>query len=282
MHRLHSLSLAYLTVRGCPPLEQVRVAAKAGYDATSLRLVAPTGVALPHPIVGEGALIREIRSACADLGIAVFDGELLTLLPDTDVEEWLRVLDTAAELGMPMMQITSDDANLERAAGKLARVADAAAERGITLALELTRWRAMSTVAQAQILAEASGRDNVGVLIDALHVSRAGGSPADVAALDRDRVLYLQLCDAPAEAPGDDAGCIAEAREGRLMPGEGELWLGELMAVLPPDITISVETPHAGDDALDFLTRAEKGMAATRRFLRSLATEDRISGVPGS
>ncbi|MBB4000180.1 sugar phosphate isomerase/epimerase family protein [Aureimonas pseudogalii] len=267
MHRAHRLSLAYLTVQGCPPEEQIRVAAAAGYDATSLRLVAPNGVDLAHPILGDAALIRRIKAATANEGISLFDAELLTLLPDTDVRHWAPAIETAAELGMPMMQITSDDADLARAADRLAGIADVAAGYAVTLAIELTRWRAMSTLADAKRLVEAAGRSNVGILIDALHLSRSGGRPDDVRTLDRDRVLYLQLCDAPAEPPASDAACIAEARGGRLMPGEGGLWLDELMSVLGPDITISVETPHAGDAALSFGARAEKAMAATRRFL---------------
>jgi len=270
MHGQHLLSLAFLTVQGCPPVEHVKCAAAAGYDAAGLRLIAPHGLALAHPIIGDRPLIREIRTVAADLDISFLDGEVFTLLPDTDVETWLPVIETAGEFGMPIMQITCEDPELSRAADNLARIADAAADHRIKMAIEFMRWRNVATIEDAARLATASGRGNVGILLDALHLSRSGGSPAAVAALPQDLVLYLQLCDAPAEQPADNAACIAEARGARMLPGDGGLWLEELMALLPASIAISVETPHKGDSELGFLEKARKGMTATRAFLDAL------------
>lgn len=271
MYDQHLLSLAFLTVQGCPPLEHVQCAAAAGYDAAGLRLIAPHGLALAHPIVGNAPLIRELRTAAADLGISFLDGEVFTLRPESDVAAWLPVIETAGALGMPIMQITCEDGELSRAADNLGRIADAAADHGVKMAIEFMRWRKTATIEDAATLAAACGRGNVGILLDALHLSRSGGSPAAVAALPPESVLYLQLCDAPARPPGDDEGCIAEARGARMLPGDGGLWLAELMRVLPANIAISVETPHKGDSDLGFLERARKGMAATRAFLNSLS-----------
>jgi sugar phosphate isomerase/epimerase len=269
MHKQHRLSLAYLTVQGCPPVEHVRCAAAAGYDAAGLRLIAPHGLEIAHPIVGDKALIGELRATAANLGISFLDGEVFTLLPETLMEPWLPVIETAAELGMPLMQITSEDPELTRASDNLARIAEAAGQHGIAIAIEFMRWRAAATIEDAARLAAASGRGNVGILLDVLHLSRSGGSPAAAAAL-RDKVLYLQLCDAPAQQPVDDAACVAEARGERMIPGEGALWLRELMAELPPDIAISVETPHRGDASSSFVEKARRGIAGTRNFLDSL------------
>lgn len=269
MHRRHRLSLAFLTVQGCPPVEHVRCAAEAGYDSAGLRLIAPLGLDLAHPIVGDKPLIREIKAVAGDLGVTFLDGEVFTLRPGTDIEPWLPVIETAAEFGMPLMQITSEDPEPARAADTLGRIADIAGGHGIAIAIEFMRWRAAATIEDAARLAEASGRANVGILLDALHLSRSGGSPAAVAALKR-HVLYVQICDAPAAQPADDTACIAEARAGRMIPGEGELWLGEVMNALPADIAISVETPHRGDDRLSFVEKARRGLMGTRHFLDSL------------
>lgn len=267
----YPLSLAFLTVQGCEPLEHIRVGAQAGYDAVGLRLIAPHGLELKHPIVGDQPLIRAIKALGADLGISFLDGEVFTLLPETDVKAWRPVLDTAAELNMPFMQITCEDQDEARAADRLAQVALYAAERQIAMTIEFMRWRSTNTIEAAARLAQATGQASVGILLDALHLSRSGGSPAKVAALPAGMVRYLQLCDATAHQPETDAACIAEARGGRLMPGEGALWLQELMAVLPSDIPISVETPHAGDQTLSALEKATRGKKATERFLARLA-----------
>lgn len=270
MHQRYPLSLAYLTVQGCPPVEHVGAAAAAGYDAAGLRLIAPHGLELAHPIVGDKALIRQIRSVAADLGVSFLDGEVFTLLPQTDVEAWQPVIETAAEFGMPLMQIASEDPERSRAADNLGRIADVAARHGIKMAIEFMRWRSAATIEDAAELAKASGASNVGILLDTLHLSRSGGSPASVAALPGELMLYLQLCDAPAGQPASDADCIAEARGARLLPGEGDLWLKELMAQLPCDIWISVETPHGSVAGLSFGAKAQRGMDATRRFLDTL------------
>ncbi|MGV6875018.1 sugar phosphate isomerase/epimerase family protein [Pseudochelatococcus sp. B33] len=270
MHDRHLLSLAYLTVQGCPPVDHVKCAAAAGYDAAGLRLIAPHGLDLAHPIVGNGPLIREIRTAAADLGISFLDGEVFTLRPETDVEAWRPVIETAAEFGMPLMQITCEDPEPSRAADNLGRIADVAAEHDIGMAIEFMRWRSTATIEDAFRLARASGRRNVGILLDALHLSRSGGGPAAVAALPQGAILYLQLCDAPALQPADDDARIAEARGARMMPGEGGLWLKELMTTLPRDIAISVETPHKGDSSLSFPEKALSGLAATHAFLESI------------
>lgn len=267
MYKDHLLSLAFLTVQGCPPVEHVKIAAATGYDAAGLRLIAPHGLTLAAPIVGNRPLIREIKAAGTDLGVTFLDGEVFTILPETNVEEWLPVIETAAEFSMPIMQITNEDPELSRAADNLGRIADVAARHDIKMAIEFMRWRSTATIEDAERLATASGRNNVGILLDALHLSRSGGNPEAVAALPNDLVLYLQLCDAPAEQPVTDARCIAEARGARMLPGTGRLWLKELMKVLPANIAISVETPHKGDSELSFFEKAQKGMDATRVFL---------------
>lgn len=271
MYKKHSLSLAYLTVFGCPPVDNVKVAASCGYDMVSLRLIAPHGLNLAHPIVGNKALIQEIKAVAADAGVSFYDGEVFTLLPETDIASWLPVIETAGELNMPVMQITCEDPDPLRSSDNLARIADAAAQYDIKMAVEFMRWRSTATIHDATRLAVASGRKNVGLLIDALHLFRSGGSPEDVAALPEGLALYLQLCDAPAEQPMDNTGYIAEARTARLFPGDGGLRLRELVSALPDDVVISVETPHKGDADLGFLERAKQGMAATKRFLDDLS-----------
>ena len=85
---------------------------------------------------------------------------------------------------------------------------------------------------------------NAGILVDALHLIRSGGRPADVAALKPGTVSYVHLCDALAReiAPADFA---EEARTNRLYPGEGGLPLGELLQALPADTPLSLEAPNA-------------------------------------
>jgi sugar phosphate isomerase/epimerase len=104
------------------------------------------------------------------------------------------------------------------------------------------------------------------LLIDALHLARAGGTPGEVAALPRHHIAYLQLCDAPAELP-PSLTLRQESLGARLYPGDGALPLTALMDSLPEGIVIDVETPVAADRGLSSAERARLALSATQHFL---------------
>jgi sugar phosphate isomerase/epimerase len=80
------------------------------------------------------------------------------------------------------------------------------------------------------------------LLIDTLHLARAGETPADLAKIDRALIGAAQLCDGPLAYPGFD-NYLYEALYERGNPGEGELPLVELLRIFPPDIIVSPEVP---------------------------------------
>ena len=59
---------------------------------------------------------------------------------------------------------------------------------------------------------------------------------------------------------------IRQAREDRLLPGEGGLDLRGLLRALPPDLPMSLEIPQAG--VPDPLQRARRALAATQQLLK--------------
>lgn len=128
-------------------------------------------------------------------------------------------------------------------AESLAAVCDVAATYGLGVDIEFMGWRRVDSLGEAIRVLEAAQVRNGGVLIDALHLARTGGSPADLKAVSPGLIRSVQICDAPAAGPCDEAGVIREARSGRLPPGEGELPLPELVAALPAEAAISVEVP---------------------------------------
>ena len=83
----------------------------------------------------------------------------------------------------------------------------------------------------------------MGLLVDALHWKRSGGSVADVAALPREWLSYVQLCDAPEPGadPSDPDAILTEAIDGRVPLGQGGLPLSRLLDQLPFGIPISIE-----------------------------------------
>jgi sugar phosphate isomerase/epimerase len=108
--------------------------------------------------------------------------------------------------------------------------------------MEFMRWREIGSLEQALAIVSSARQANAGVLVDALHLYRSGGSAQALAAAGPAWLHAAQLCDAPLAAP-PEAGIIAEAREGRLPPGQGGLPLIELLQVLAPATALSVEMP---------------------------------------
>lgn len=237
-------SLAYLSAgNGCDPVEQIEAAAEAGFDAVGLRPVAPLGLTLEHPIIGQPYKIRAIRQAAQRTGVKVLDTEVITLTADTDVKALIPTLADVRELQCDIMQVTCEDPDWQRGVANFGLLCDEAKQFGIRLAYEFMRWRTVKTVQQAARFVGEAGRANGGLVLDTLHLSRSGGSPADVAQVAPELILYVQLCDAVAEIPQTNEGLIREARGGRLYPGQGTLWLNELFTVLPKDVPISIEVP---------------------------------------
>jgi sugar phosphate isomerase/epimerase len=81
----------------------------------------------------------------------------------------------------------------------------------------------------------------------------------------------MQLCDAPREAPPLD-GLAHEARNERLMPGEGGLALEDLLDALPDNVAISVEVPRSSDVGRSARERATLAGDATRAWLARYRT----------
>jgi sugar phosphate isomerase/epimerase len=264
------ISLAPLTVLGTPPPEVVDAAARAGFDAIGLRVDnARPGVA--NPLLGDSALLRETLARVEDRGLSVFDVEITRLTPDLDAESLRPVFETAARAGARYVLVVGMFAELPRAADNFATLCDRAAEYGIFPVLEFMRFIDVATIDLADAIVAAAGRPNGGVLIDSLHVWRSGSSPAALAPLvaaHPERYPYLQFCDAPMTPPPDgDAGLYREAAGDRLAPGDGELPLGELLAVLPKRTPLSVEAPVIAWAGLDAAERARRIMAGLRRLL---------------
>jgi sugar phosphate isomerase/epimerase len=123
------LGLAYLTVAGAAPIDQIEAAAAAGCSNVGLRLVAPLGLTLPHEIIGNAPLVRAIRSACRDAGVRVYDVDALTLAAGTDMAHLHAAVEAGAELGADVVQLVVEDPERQRAIDRFAALCDAAPAR---------------------------------------------------------------------------------------------------------------------------------------------------------
>ena len=244
---LRPLGVAHFSWIDARPADFVRAAAKVGFASVGLRLH-PAFPGAPFYAVAPGsAEMRETKTALRQDGIAVHDIEFVVIDGAFALQDLSSVLDSAAELGARRLSVCGDDADGGRFIDNVSALADRANAVGIGIDLEIMPWRRIGTLAAARDAVAAAGREDIGILVDALHLARSGGTPLDLIGLAPSLLRSVQICDAPAERPADTAALIAEARGGRLHPGSGDLPLDDLLAAVPPEAMLSVEVPKGAD-----------------------------------
>lgn len=264
---MSALGLAHLTALELSPPELAREAASAGFASIGLRIHPAMAGGVAYPIRSGSWAQRELRTILASEGVRLNEIEFIQLTPGLDITAFAPLLEAGAELGASAVTVSGDDADRLRLTASFAALCDLASAFGLRVDLEFMRWRVVGTLAQAETIVRQAGRPNGAVLVDALHLSRSGGAPGDLAALPPHFLRAAQLCDAAATQPVGDADTIAEARERRLPPGEGALPLAALLQALPADTALSVELPMRG---LDARSRIATAYSATRRLLYGL------------
>jgi sugar phosphate isomerase/epimerase len=249
------IGLAALTVLELPAHEQVSLAAQAGYSHVGLRLVPVANQVLPP--FDE----REVGRRLAANGVRVLDVEVFRLAPETRVGDWEPAFAVAQRLGATNVLVHGDDADQGRLVQCFGELCALAARCGLRVNLEPMPWVQISTVAGAKRLISESGAGNAAVLIDAIHFFRADNRFEDIP----QTMNYAQLCDARAGRPPDVQEIIRQARSDRLFPGEGALDLRRLLAALPAELPLSLETPVSRP--MSPHERARRALEATRELL---------------
>jgi sugar phosphate isomerase/epimerase len=266
--------LSPLTVLDAAPPDQVTAAAEAGFDALGVR-VWPAADERVYPMLGDTPTTRETLARLRDTHLRVLDVELVMLRPDSRPEDAYQVLDAAARLGARFVNVVGYDPDESRLVDRFAALCEAASARGVRPGLEFMVYSTVRTLRDALRVVARAGQTNAAVVVDALHLRRSGGSPSDLAGVPAEQLPYAQLCDAPLEpVRPDDARARVEARTARLLPGDGELPLRELVDALPPGTALSVETPVAALADRPPAERARLAYAAAVRLLASPAGDD--------
>jgi sugar phosphate isomerase/epimerase len=261
------LGIEHQTALGLPPVELVALAAE--LECPYLGIVLSTRLYNPHEyppysLLVDAALRRRMIAAMDDSGVSVFLGDGIVVYPDLDVREYERHLDVMAELGTSQINTVSFDPDLGRSIDEFARIADMAAARGMRTTVEFAPSLTLKTLDAALDAIRQVGRPHFGLLIDTMHLIRAGNTPADLAAVDSSLIRHVQLSDNTLRQRG---AVYREDTIDRMVPGEGELPLDEILAAVPHDIPIGLEVPMlsralAGESTEDSARRCVQGARA--------------------
>lgn len=242
----HPYSLAYLTVPGVTPPEQVEIAARCGYDFVSPRLhhLGVAGEPDIDPVAPE--IIRATKQALATTGLKVFDIELFRIVRDVDPDECLPCFAAGAELGASQVICSAwTDVRNDRRfiVDQFAHLCDLAEPFGLTVNLEFPAFSRIATLEECVEVLDLAGRPNQGLLVDTLYMHF---NKTPLYALERvpeEWINFLHICDAEDLAYTRDE-MIRIARDDRLYPGEGAIDFWAVNSLFP-DLPLAIELPNA-------------------------------------
>jgi sugar phosphate isomerase/epimerase len=268
---MKSLTIAHLVLGGTPA-ENIDAAAAAGFGAVGLRICArrPGDAYVGDPVLGDVEAARALRERAAARGIRVSNVSAYQFDPDVGWDDVAPVIDATAALGAPIIVANGFDPELARFTPLFARYCAAADDAGIRVALEFLPYSGVRNVDEAMRVVTDCGAPNAGVLVDALHLDRSGGTVADVARIPRDRIAFAQLCDARHwVGPRTDERLLIEARTARLPAGTGELPLFDFLDALPAGTEIEYEVARADLAHRSAFEKAQAAAADAARFMEA-------------
>ena len=268
-----SFSLSHLTLLDCSVPELIFIAARAGYDAASPRL-------LQMGIEGECAVsplsqqeLTATRMALDVTGIQLKDIELARITDNCDIASYEPALAAGAELGAKRLLASAwtcrrDDRDYLVEA--FAALCDLAAKHGLSVELEFPTFSRLRNLTEAADIVQAANRPNGGILVDTLYFHLSRVDPDELDQLPPQWFNVIHLCDAAPGIPDTRDGMIHLARSARLYPGEGYVDFAALLKRLPP-IDISIELPNDSRVAeLGYEEHARRCLQASKKMLKNL------------
>jgi len=252
-------SLAHLTVLQLSPPDLIRLAARTGYQAVGLRLIAVTDTSPGYPLMDDATAMRETKAAMNDTGVRVLDIEFVRLTPDTDVMKFERFVAAGAELGAKHAMAAPYDPDLARLAERLGAFHDLCGRYGLSAVLEFYPWTVVPNLESAVRIVEAARRPDLGILVDTLHFDRSGSKVEQLDALPASRLPYIQVSDAPVQPSYTTEELLHAGRAERLPPGEGGIDIVGILRHMPRGIPVALEIPMTA------MTAAQGTEAVARR-----------------
>lgn len=262
------LSLEQITAWGLSPPALIDLAAALGCEAISLFVEAVNPESAGEPLVGNAPLVRDIRARLDATGVYINTLECFALTPATEVAAFEPTLAVGAELGGRTATAIVFDPDRARVTDTLAAFAELARAHGLATNIEFIALSEAKSLGDAVSLARAVAPHDVRIVIDTLHWTRSGGTPADLRALDPALLGAVQLCDGPAEmAP--ELQLFHEGFLQRMIPGEGAFAVTDFLRALPPGQLIGVEVPlqDLADAGVAVEERARRAIAGARRMI---------------
>lgn len=217
----HTIHFSPMFGAAASVVEVIRLTGAAGFDAIGVDAAS---------VQAHGA-VDEVAGAISDAGLVCSDVLVLMAGADEALPTTARALGRlASALGAPAcIAAIAAPVAPEVLVPSLGECASILADHGCRLAVEFIPYGPLPSLADAAALCDAIGWDRCGLVLDSLHFCRSGSGWDDLSALAAEQIAVVQWSDVPAAPPESLA---EESRHGRLLPGEGELPLGDLAAAI--------------------------------------------------
>lgn len=239
-------SLAHLTLIGCSVPELIYIAARAGYDAVSPRLI-------PMKVAGEfperpldKAQIQATKTALASTGLKVLDIELARITDDCDPRHFEAALELGGELGarrVIMSAWTRSRNDRNYLIDVYSETCDLAAPYGLTVDLEFPSFSRLRTLDEVLDIVRAADRPNGGILVDTLYLHLSRVDLGELLHTPAELLHFLHISDCLPGIADTREGMIQLARDARLYPGEGCIDFKGIIERCPP-LDYSIELPN--------------------------------------
>lgn len=245
----------------------VYIAAMTGYDFVSPR---PIYIGLPneprYPLAENRVMLQQTKTALKETGVKVWDIELARICDGVSPKTYLPALEVAAELGghSVLCSIWAPDKKYQ--AESFAELCALAKPFDLTVDLEFVPWSCVTNLREALDIIRTAKSDNVGIMIDTLHFSRARVGLEELEAVPRELFHYMHLCDGPGEIPSGMEEMIQTGRQERLYPGEGGIDLAAIIRRLP-DVIYCMELPNTNKtQVLGYAEHARRCLQAAVKY----------------
>lgn len=234
-------SLAYLTIPGVEPLDQIRIAAEAGYDYVSLRTIPMGQPGEPQVCLEKDPqLFKAVRETMKDAGIKLLDIELVRVREDLKAD-YRKAFECGAELGATDVLSSVWTKDYAFAVDQYGIICEQAKEFGLTVNLEFPIVSGVTTLTDTVAIQDQVNAPNLKILMDMIYCHWADVTGDVIRQLDASRFGLIHLCDCPKDRQG--MATVEIVREGREYCGKGAIDLADIIKALPEN-PCSIELPN--------------------------------------
>lgn len=266
---MRKLGIEFISVFGLPPVEFVNLAADLGCRYISTALVGRPLESLgyrPFSLRDDVRLRQDLRTVMRDRGVSISLAEGMVIGPGAEVSDLAADLDIIAELGAAQINTLSFEADRHRTFDQLATLTELAAERGIGTTIEMAPGLTIGNLSAVSAAIAHVGSTDLRVAVDTMHWARTGYGAVELHELGPEKIGYVQLSDTTLEPRM--RSYMEEAMYERMVPGDGELPLAEIMAAVPDDVVVGLEIPMRAlaESGVGPMDRLRPCVAAARKL----------------